>query len=728
MLKKALLLLCSFLLFMVGLVDLASAASPVEISAKDSVRFDLTTHQFFAEGDVVIEFDDLTLYGDRLLWDSDKQILYLDGNVIMEQSEERFYGDSLVYNVETSQGTFEQVYSEFSGENINGLIFVFGDQMHIDGDDFHIVQGKVSTCDLSTPHYHLAIKSIQVYPGEKMIIRGVTYYEGKIPLFYWPYLAIPLDNRFDVDYFNLPEVGYSAKDGYYIKNRYNYFITQNANGTIFYDYYTKHGFGLGLNHNYGHRSLGKGNFAFYSIPATHRQYFSTQLNHEYEQDNLKLTTKNAYYQELVDDILEVKRKTQTSLYYRREGLTVTGSVNYEDEIGSSESRDMTLAGSWNQKITPNLDLNLRGSVTAKDDERVINQLAETAYRLNNHTFSLSFQQQYNPDILDPEATASWRSVNKLPEFTWRWQNPTFNGQRFPGRFELGVGRYLEYPSLVVSWRVAPKLELSSRTWRSDFGTTLTYSGGLAGYFYDYDLSQQVAHGRISLVQSLTPNLRFSSTYNRQVVFGETLFRFDQQNPRHTLTGQLSYTNRPFTASIRTGYNFELERFDSLVQQVSWNNYNAGLNLSATMYYNLNTKQFGNLVTMFNYRPHERFNIRLGSRYQLNNQRFERVDSQLSFDLTEKIAVKYDMIYDMIKQKFTRGELTVTIDLHCRELSLAYNQVREEFRVKYSLNAFPKLPLGFSSTDGISLFELTDLQELLGIDSDDDDEEDDDDYD
>lgn len=64
---------------------------------------------------------------------------------------------------------------------------------------------------------------------------------------------------------------------------------------------------------------------------------------------------------------------------------------------------------------------------------------------------------------------------------------------------------------------------------------------------------------------------------------------------------------------------------------------------------------------------------------------------------------------------------MTIDLHCRELSLAYNQVREEFRVKYSLNAFPKLPLGFSSTDGISLFELTDLQELLGIDSDDDDD-------
>lgn len=713
-LKKFLLAVICSLTLTICSVNLVQASGPVHLKANQMGRWDVASQTFYAEGNVIIEFDGVELSGDQLVWDLEKHQVYLEGNVVMQQGDEQVIGDDLVYNTETEQGTFNKIRAELTGDNINGVVFVFGDQMQLDGNYYQIAQGKISSCDLTQPHYHVAVGSMEVYPGEKMIIRGVTYYEGRIPLFYWPYLAIPLNTNFDIDFFELPEVGYSAADGYYIKNRYNYYFNKKAYGTIFYDYYTRLGAGLGVHHNYENLLLGVGSLTLYSIPVAHRQHLNTQLEHEYKTENFIFKTKNAYYQDTVNHILQVRKSTQTSVNYRKEGLTVSGSLNYAEEEGTKESRDMTVAGSWNQRITPDLRLNIRSSLTEKNHKQVINNLAEATYSIKDHNFVLSFQQRYNPDILDPEATASWRSVNRLPEFTWRWQNPTFSGESFPGRFELGIGRFLEFPSETTSWRLAPRLELTSRSWRSNFGTTVTYNGGIAGYVYEEAMSQQTANTRITLQHNFLSNLRFSTTYNQQVVFGDTPFRFDKQTPRQTLTGQLSYTGRPLSGSVRTGYNFLTNKFDNLIPQVSWNN-GKGLSLSSTLYYNLNTKTLGNLVTLFDYRASDNLLIKFGTRYQLGNQRLERIDGHLLFDLTEQITVKYDVIYDALKQSYTRGELVVAFDLHCRELSLAYNQVRQEFKMKYSINAFPKLPFGFSSTGGVSLFELTDLQEILGFD-------------
>ena len=35
--------------------------------------------------------------------------------------------------------------------------------------------GVLSTCDMSEPHYHLAVSELEIYPGDKMVIRGCAF-------------------------------------------------------------------------------------------------------------------------------------------------------------------------------------------------------------------------------------------------------------------------------------------------------------------------------------------------------------------------------------------------------------------------------------------------------------------------------------------------------------------------------------------------------------------------
>lgn len=708
-------LVVNLLAFVLFVTEVSAQDEPVRIRGADFARFDVEKQLFYAEGDVVIEVDDIVIYGDRLIWDMEIRELHFTGNVELQQYEQRTAGENLVYNIDNSHGEFESARTELESENIEGPVFVFGKVVEIDGDNYHLNDGKISTCDLEEPHYHLSVKSIDVYPGDKLVIRGVTFYEGRLPLFYWPYLAIPLDKRYDNSEFTLPEIGYNSQDGYYIKNRYNYYFSSRSYGTVLYDYYTIKGLGLGIDHNYDHRLLGEGKFAFYILPFSENKSLVAHLNHLYETGGLSLRTRNSYIRDIFNGTINQNVSNLININYQQDNLRASAKLFYDADFIDDEVQDnWEIDVNWRQNLTPELLLNARSNIIEKAGERTLDNLLETRYRLDNHEFTLALAQRYNPELLEEGSTPNWKSIHRLPEFTWQWRNPGFKDKTLNGRFELSLGNLSEYPSGNSGFRVVPKLDLFTRSWRSDFGTTISYSGNAGAYLYSDNLSQQIVEGRVSLAQKITDNIRFSSTYRKRLVWGETPFKFDKQSPQDSLTGNIRFAKQPFTISVGTGYNFLSEKFNNLSASVGFNN-RQGTTFNLSSQYNLNTKRFGNLTGRISY-DQDHLTLNIGSTYHIGNQRLSKIDGKLSIDLTETIKLNYEVIYDVGKtQKFTKGAFVLTFDLHCRQLLLSYNHVKQEVALQYSINAFPKLPVGYSSTEGISLFELSDLRDQIGID-------------
>ena len=103
-----------------------------------------------------------------------------------------------------------------------------------------------------------------------MCIRDRSYWEGRLCIFRWPYLVIPLkeENRFD-----MPQVGYGAQEGWFIKTTYNYYRNPTFRGFLYLDYFSRLGPGLGVKHLYDFGTLGAGSL---SVSYTHLDVYKRQ--------------------------------------------------------------------------------------------------------------------------------------------------------------------------------------------------------------------------------------------------------------------------------------------------------------------------------------------------------------------------------------------------------------------------------------------------------------------
>ncbi|HBG01544.1 MAG TPA: hypothetical protein DDW87_08235, partial [Firmicutes bacterium] len=173
--------------------DLAYAIQEsVRVVATESGSYDWENEVFVAQGDVEIGYGDLVLGGERLRMDMSTGEVRLEGGVWLVQNEQELWGDLLVYNLNTGIGTLDQARTELALSQGTGSVFLSGQSVDIAEETYSVTAASFTTCDLEESHFHLATKELEYIPGDKVIIRGVTYYEGKVPLFYWPYLVIPL--------------------------------------------------------------------------------------------------------------------------------------------------------------------------------------------------------------------------------------------------------------------------------------------------------------------------------------------------------------------------------------------------------------------------------------------------------------------------------------------------------------------------------------------------------
>lgn len=695
------------LLTLLALAPVASAAEQqVRIVASESGSYDLGSQVFVAEGSVQVTYGELTLSGQKLYADLSTGEVILEGDVRLKQEEQEIQGEYLVFNLETGEGTFNQARAEIVLAQETGSIFLSGQSLGILDEKYNLTQGEFTTCDLIDPHFRLVTKELELVPGEKVTIRGVTYYEGKIPLLYWPYLVIPLDT--DLSPFTMPVFGFSEQEGYYMKNAFNYYFDSEAHGQVYVDIFTRLGIGIGLRHNYDLANWGNGSIYLYGVPTSSSPIYRGAFAHEIVKGSLAFRTNSS----LDNTLFKKEFRSDNRLTLTLPKISGETWFNYRrtPEAQTTQERDVGFA--WSQTITDNWRLNLRGNVTERHRAevlRLVDYLASTTYRQGNHSLTLTMQQQFNPDLLESTAQ-DWRSVQRIPEFKWEVSN--LGLANLPLQSQLVWGRYGERPSLVTKNRIYGQLRLRPQVWQPILGTSINYQGDVNVAAYSDGEWQNWTYGRVALTQRVTDNLQLSSTYRRRDVWGESPFRFDFQRPLQDLSLRLSYHDAKWRANVSTSYDLLKSSFGSLTLQAnlrpsdSWN-----MNLYAS--YDLNNHTLVRVVPLVEYNK-DQIDLGLGLRYQPASQTLERVDAKIGLPLGSTWQVSYDSIFEPPKGAFTRGEISVTKDLHCRTLSVSYDHVGKRVALQYTINAFPILPIGWDSEGGLSLFDLEDVSDIIGV--------------
>lgn len=236
-----------------------------------------------AIGNVHIFYQDEVLVGERAHYDGVKTITVSGNPYILNSADTSIvYGDQIVFDTIAQHAEMINARGESSQGVERGLVYYSAKDLK--SDEHGVAHGdyaNVTTCERPRAGYHLTGRTIDVYPGDRLVISKVVLFLGAAAVFYLPKVIIPLrrieDDRQRPSFF--PEIGYNSYQGFYVKAKPAFGRDQYFYGYYRLEYYTKQGFGLGYTAFLSKRS-GKrqSSVDFYGIHDRRTQTTNTNLN------------------------------------------------------------------------------------------------------------------------------------------------------------------------------------------------------------------------------------------------------------------------------------------------------------------------------------------------------------------------------------------------------------------------------------------------------------------
>lgn len=203
-------------------------STAVKYSARDSMPYDAVNKTFYLYGDAKVTQGDLTLEADFIKIELNKNLVTatgtkdtagnLKGKPIFKQAGTEYRADLIKYNFKTKKGYL----SEFRTKEGEGYIHGH-DVAKAEDNTFGIEDAKYTTCNLDSPHYHIAATRIKVIPEKKVVTGPANLQIENIPT---P-LVLPFGifsiKRGQASGVIVPTYGSSIDRGYFLRDGGYYF-------------------------------------------------------------------------------------------------------------------------------------------------------------------------------------------------------------------------------------------------------------------------------------------------------------------------------------------------------------------------------------------------------------------------------------------------------------------------------------------------------------------------
>ena len=234
--KPVFLLLCLLAAGRAAAQDLEGPGSlPVEINSTGQTTYEngLAT----ARDNVAIHFGDTDIYSDFAQYDSTKRTVLLKGHVRIYRGISLYLAENATYNLDTKAINAEEMRSGTYPYLIAGQTVTSASD-----EEYQVNHGSFTTHDAERPDFHLNAQSVRIYQNDRVILKNVTFYIGKVPIFWWPYLYQSLDRSFSY----LVAPAYLSSWGPSLLGQITFPIGEKITSTVKLDYRTRRGVALGF--------------------------------------------------------------------------------------------------------------------------------------------------------------------------------------------------------------------------------------------------------------------------------------------------------------------------------------------------------------------------------------------------------------------------------------------------------------------------------------------------
>lgn len=163
--------------------------SPIEITSTGETSYEnglATAHE-----NVAIHVGDTDIYADYAQYNSHTHEILAEGHVRIYRDVHLYITNHGIYNTETKKIRATNLRTE------SPPYFVSGEEVNEISDNGYLVKnGTFTTHDAPVPDFHLRARTIRVYEKDRVIFQNVTFYVGRTPVFWWPYIYQSLDDAF----------------------------------------------------------------------------------------------------------------------------------------------------------------------------------------------------------------------------------------------------------------------------------------------------------------------------------------------------------------------------------------------------------------------------------------------------------------------------------------------------------------------------------------------------
>ncbi|MBN1222901.1 MAG: LPS-assembly protein LptD [Candidatus Aminicenantes bacterium] len=425
--------------------------------------------RLLASGDVEIHYKDFKLFADRVEVDVETKDVFAEGNVVVQFPDEVISVDSIRFNLDSKQGTFQNVYGI-----VQPTVLYEAESVERSSDEvYSLKRAKFTTCTQPTPRWLFTASKANLKKGDYMEMWNSVVRIKNIPVFYFPYIRYPLGQAKSTGFLT-PNLGYNGQKGFHLSESFYWNMRRNMDSTLSLDYYGAKGLGGGLEYRYLFSDETGGVLSLY--------YFKFKDDPELElPDNAYLIRFN-HNQPLPHDFkLVADVDYQSSYEFLREF-----DNNFKRAVVSNRRSQVFLSRSWSY-----FNLNMRVSrfethYTDRDNAIVRNNLPEIG-------FSSSKIKLFSPLYF------SFASNFSAWEYGWTYAKR--EGVTYAENFEEGSQRYSQSLSFVPTL----SLPFTSIPWLS---VNSSLSTNLAYDFQSYAPNTKTIVSEPLLRQNISFNMDF----------------------------------------------------------------------------------------------------------------------------------------------------------------------------------------------------------------------------
>lgn len=646
------------------------------------------------KGDVEIKGSDFTAVGNVAEVDLENNIVYFSGGVTVTEGSKEFHGEELVYNYKTKSGTIKGVTGNIENEKFKDNIYLYGQSMSFREKYLILEGGKITTCNLDHPHYHIAAKVIEIHEDDKLILRSLYYKEGNLPLLYFPYWQISLKEK--KNYWKFPQIGTSAKEGFFLKFTYVYTLNDFNKGEVNIDYLARLGIGQGIQHSFS-KNKNSINARYYLIYSPYENSFKlvdTSGSFNIDSNNFKLSGTGAYKEDYTE--FSPKHFKNSTLNYTFNGTKYSGNLklSYTDEDSPSVDKEefkletnqtMRFNDTWRLNVNANISRYqkaLNPWITVLSYDGTLNYTAKYltgTLRWQQEDKSQEEQTTYSKLFRQPELVLRSRG---LSAFTW------------PITLETTIGRYKEEPKKIESNKLSFRGIIGRKTYKITDGLDFNITGEGQGTVYNltsfspYVLSWRSALG---LVYRPVKNWTFTLDYTKRDVFGNSPFNFDKLSNLHSFDFRINNTLGVVTTETKTGYDLIKSQF------MSWDNTHRMSygKITASFEHSYNLIPFEPIKFAGSLKVEPMENLNLEGRIHYAKEKDKWLIKALNGKGEYKFGfynLKGEAAYNPQTNRFTTLKAVIGRELHCRRLDLTYDHVNKAVWLEFRINAIGDKPM------------------------------------